>query len=101
MAGDSAMEHSEEQREHTHGVLFRLSLRVGAVIFFVVLAIGISAGVEAGNALIRASIALLVIAACGWLAEQIAATAHRPATDEETAPQTPALPEAGQATQEP
>src|SRR5579883_2261921 len=91
MAGEPAVAESREQQEPPSGVLFRLSLRLGAVVFFAVLAVAINDGVDPGSALIRASVALLVIAACGRLAEQ-AATVAKQQEHEAPAPPVEALP---------
>ncbi len=100
MAGEPRVAESEDQQEPVRGVLFRLSLRIGAVVFFAVLAVAINSGVEPGNALIRASVALLVIAACGWLAEKAAALSPKQ-QPEETEPQVEALPAPEPAANEP
>ena len=100
MAGDPAVAESKEQQEPPSGVLFRLSLRLGAVVFFAVLAVAINDGVDPGGALIRASVALLVIAACGRLAEMVAVVA-KPQPNEEPEPQVQALPAPEPAANEP
>jgi hypothetical protein len=99
MAGEPDLAESKEQQEPPHGVLFRLSLRLGAVVFFAVLAVAINDGVDPGSALIRASVALLVIAACGRLAERVAVVAKQ--QSEEPEPRVEALPAPEPAANEP
>lgn len=100
MAAEPAVAESVEQQEPPSGVLFRLSLRLGAVVFFAVLAVAVNDGVDPGSALIRASVALLVIAACGRLAEKAAGSA-KPQQNEEPEPQIQALPAPEPAANEP
>ncbi len=100
MAGEPDLAESKEQQEPPSGVLFRLSLRLGAVVFFAVLAVAINDGVDPGSALLRASIALLVIAGCGRLAESVATVPKQQQT-EEPAPPVQALPAPEPAANEP
>src|SRR5579885_2365728 len=99
MAAEPAVAESVEQQEPPSGVLFRLSLRLGAVVFFAVLAVAINDGVDPGSALIRASVALLVIAGCGRLAEMAAGSAKQ--QNEVPEPQVQALPAPEPAANEP
>jgi len=85
MAADPSVRHSEEQQETPRSFLFRLGVRVGAIVFFAVLVVAMYNGLEPGLALMRASAALLAITACGWVAEKAARVA--PAPTEAEAPQ--------------
>lgn len=71
MAGETALRHSEKQEEEIRGFLFRIGARLGLVLFAAVLLLSVSSGVAFGAALLRGLAALLVLAACGWVAEQI------------------------------
>ena len=70
MAGEQPVRDSEQEGETIRGVLFKLALRIGVVVFVGVWVLALNRGLEPMLALIRASLALLAVTACGWLAEQ-------------------------------
>jgi hypothetical protein len=65
-----------------------LGARVGAFVFATVLALSVWHGVEPGSAFLRASLALLSIMGCGWLAER---AAHIKPNDKATEGEEPAV----------
>ena len=73
MAAHQPVGDSDQQEEQTlHGFLFRISIRVGALVFVAVLAAGVWSGLGPDAALLRALLALVALTWCGWLAEQVA-----------------------------
>ncbi len=84
MVAGQRLDDSEHEGPAFRGLLFRIGARIAAVVFVIVLAIGLTQGVEPTTALIRALLALVGLAACGWLAEQVAGSVapDRPAPDD-------------------
>jgi hypothetical protein len=71
---------SDYALETGRGSLFRAALRLGGILFAVVLALGLYEGVEPGIAFLRALGILLGLAVCGWLAERLTHTPPTPPT---------------------
>ena len=73
MAAQQPVGDSDEQEEQwLRGLLFRISIRAGALVFVAVLAAGVWSGLGPDAALVRALLALVALTWCGWLAEQVA-----------------------------
>ena len=100
MVGGSRVGQSELGEQPLRGVLFRLSARLGALLFVGVIAVSVERGADLSAAFVRGLLALLALTVCGWLAEQVAHAATReeppaPASVEATeAPDTTAPPAA-------
>ncbi len=62
----------QQEEQKPRGLLFRISIRAGALVFVAVLAAGVWSNLEAEAALLRALLALVALSCCGWLAEQVA-----------------------------
>jgi hypothetical protein len=71
-----------EAIERGRGVLFRVALRGGGLLFVAILALGLYEGLDPGVAFLRALGALLGLAVCGWLLERITRTPPRPSQPE-------------------
>ena len=73
MAAHQPVGDSDQQEEQTlYGLLFRISIRVGALVFVTVLVAGVWSELGLEAALLRALLALVALTCCGWLAEQVA-----------------------------
>ena len=64
----------DDALEMGRGSLFRAALRLGGLLFALVLALGLYEGVAPGMAFLRALGVLLGLAVCGWLAERLTQT---------------------------
>lgn len=87
MAAQEPVTDSGRESEMIRGALFKLSARIGVIVFVAVWVLALSRGLEPMLALIRASLALLAITGCGWLAEKLTRNQRLP--EVETASGTP------------
>ncbi|MBI2760624.1 MAG: hypothetical protein HYX51_04260 [Chloroflexi bacterium] len=72
MATEEAVRQHGQGEDDPRGLLFRLSARLGLLLFVGVLAVSVDQGVAVEAAIIRGLLALLALTACGWMAEQVA-----------------------------
>ena len=73
MAADEAVRQHGQGEDDPRGLLFRLSARLGLILFAGVLLVSIERGAAVEVAILRALLALLALTVCGWMAEQVAA----------------------------
>jgi hypothetical protein len=93
MAAQEPVIDSDRESKMIRGALFKVSARIGVIVFAGVWVLALSHGLEPMLALIRASLALLAITSCGWLAEKL--------TRNQRLPEPEAAPETLEATDEP
>src|SRR5687767_12204093 len=59
------------ESDTARGLLFRIGLRITALLFVAVLVSALISGMEPTLAALRALVALLVLATCAWAAERV------------------------------
>jgi hypothetical protein len=72
MATEEAVRQHGQGEDDPRGLLFRLSARLGLLLFVGVLVVSVDRGATVEAAIVRALLALLALTICGWMAEQVA-----------------------------
>lgn len=63
---------SIRESDTARGLLFRIGIRIAALLFVAVLVAALASGMDPTFAALRALVVLLVLATCAWAAERVA-----------------------------